>query len=713
MTIDQIEGLEPLHDNWDKFIVLASDGVFEFITSDAVREAIQKFSDPLEASKFIVQEAFRQWLRYEVRTDDITIIVIYLEDFRTAASLSLWSSPWFGIWMTLLLLLLLQDVFAAEGMRPVRRYFSKEAKSRLDRLIREGGTSKDNDVDHAFDVEANAVPKSPGDRANILEVVKINFLFTHLSPEQLEDVIKVMTREDVKAGEVVIRQGDEGDKFYIVDSGSYEVSMTDHHGSEKVVSRLDSHGQSFGELSLMYGKPRTATVKATSEGSLWALSRRALRGVIAQRITHDNLIKVLRKVKVLKLLAMLKLQKICDLLDTEHFAAGETIAKQGEEGNKLYVVSSGALTFSAMGACRLLSLSRERLEASIGPLANVIAASVRVDNQKAELHKDSEKEDKILVESLNEITYDDLKFTYWAVHLGNFGFVGQFVKVSDETKAFAVKVISKSLVMEEEHTQDFIQREQAMLKGMGKPSLFVPVLLHHMQDSRCIYNFYRPGVVCSLSALLDETVMPEVATMWVGACLTLAIDHLHHEGIIQRRVTPYCVYILEDGKAQLADMGCATRMDGNKAYTIIGDREFLAPEQISGAGYGFSVDYWMLGILLYELMHGKTPFGGEVAESELYKKISMFDAAADLVYDFEASSELKSVLEGLLAKSAEKRLGYNGVQELTEHHFFKDIGWQALESGDFEAPPELLEAIMSIRDAGDRADPGWSYCTCW
>jgi cAMP-dependent protein kinase regulator len=63
-------------------------------------------------------------------------------------------------------------------------------------------------------------------------------------------------------------------------------------GVDTVVSTIDQHGASFGELSLMYGKPRTATVKCTQSGWLWALDRKAFRGVLVERMAHDNLIKV-------------------------------------------------------------------------------------------------------------------------------------------------------------------------------------------------------------------------------------------------------------------------------------------------------------------------------------------------------------------------------------------------------------------------------------
>lgn len=74
--------------------------------------------------------------------------------------------------------------------------------------------------------------------------------------------------------------------------------MTDHYGVDSVISHISLPGVSFGELSLMYGKPRTATVTCVQDGWLWCLERRAFRGVLVDRMTHDNTVKILRKVCV-------------------------------------------------------------------------------------------------------------------------------------------------------------------------------------------------------------------------------------------------------------------------------------------------------------------------------------------------------------------------------------------------------------------------------
>ncbi len=75
-----------------------------------------------------------------------------------------------------------------------------------------------------------------------------------------------------------------------------QVSVTDHNGIDSVISHISLPGVSFGELSLMYGKPRTATVTCVKAGWLWCLERKAFRGILVDRMTHDNTVKILRKV---------------------------------------------------------------------------------------------------------------------------------------------------------------------------------------------------------------------------------------------------------------------------------------------------------------------------------------------------------------------------------------------------------------------------------
>lgn len=76
----------------------------------------------------------------------------------------------------------------------------------------------------------------------------------------------------------------------------HQVSVADHEGVDSFISHINLPGVSFGELSLMYGKPRTATVTCVVDGWLWCLERKAFRGILVDKMTHDNTVKILRKV---------------------------------------------------------------------------------------------------------------------------------------------------------------------------------------------------------------------------------------------------------------------------------------------------------------------------------------------------------------------------------------------------------------------------------
>merc|ERR1719261_2433326 len=120
-------------------------------------------------------------------------------------------------------------------------------------------------------------PKNAAELKRIKYAVRNNFLFTALNEEQRSDVFSSMERFDVSKGQVVIRIGEMGDFFYVVDRGSFNVFKEDESGDPLYKY---SPGGSFGELALMYNSPRAATVIAASNASLWRLDRATFRNVL-------------------------------------------------------------------------------------------------------------------------------------------------------------------------------------------------------------------------------------------------------------------------------------------------------------------------------------------------------------------------------------------------------------------------------------------------
>jgi len=178
---------------------------------------------------------------------------------------------------------------------------------------------------------------------------KLRVLFGHLNTNQLEDVIMAMFARDVKAGEMIIRQGETGDNFWIVESGKYDIYV---NRKQAPVTESDSlgdkvvaveNGACFGELALMYNAPRAATIVSTSAGRLWGLDALSFKMML---VTAENTKKkqyeaFLQNVDLLKDLNQFERASLSDVLDVVTSDPGQVIMKQGDAGNDMYILESG------------------------------------------------------------------------------------------------------------------------------------------------------------------------------------------------------------------------------------------------------------------------------------------------------------------------------------------------------------------------------------
>ena len=324
----------------DAFVLIASDGVFEFLSSQAVVDIVVKYKDPLEACRAVVAESYRLWLQYEVRTDDISCIMVRFSGLA-APKCRLQTQPSdFSKW-----------VLNMGEMRPVRRNLTRVKQAAIGNVTM--------DPNELAGYELPFYKKSVEERGLIKAAVRANFLFRHLNEEQLEKAVNAMETLDVEKGQIVIKQFDEGDRFYLIANGSFDVevavpkTITDEEGKTHSVSgeyeppmrvfTYDSgHGTNpcFGELALMYSQPRAATVKASGPGRLWALERNAFRTIL-MKTPARMLTGILRRVEILKPLSQRELKRMADLMTEEAFVQGEHIVRQGDVGDVFYIITEG------------------------------------------------------------------------------------------------------------------------------------------------------------------------------------------------------------------------------------------------------------------------------------------------------------------------------------------------------------------------------------
>ena len=247
----------------DKYVVIASDGVFEFLTNQMVADIVADKENPLDACHAVVAAAYDLWLRFDVRTDDITVLILQFVDVEPgllspddSSTRNILQSQFFSS----------AAIFNSahpinpsarvlNDTRPVRRAISREKKKKItfSAVYEKDATDLD-----SVEIRSVPVPKNETETLEIGKAIKLNFLFQHLSADQRVEVINYMQPLEVKAGDWVIKQGDEGDQFYVIDKGRFEVRVRatedDEESGGSVVHVYESgHDQhpGFGELSLL------------------------------------------------------------------------------------------------------------------------------------------------------------------------------------------------------------------------------------------------------------------------------------------------------------------------------------------------------------------------------------------------------------------------------------------------------------------------------
>ncbi|XP_068714525.1 cAMP-dependent protein kinase type II regulatory subunit-like isoform X1 [Montipora foliosa] len=184
-------------------------------------------------------------------------------------------------------------------------------------------------------------PKSDDQRQRLNEAIKNILLFKNVAPEQLNEVLDAMFEKKVQPGDHVIDQGDDGDNFYVIDKGVYDIFVK-IDGTDKLVGSYNEKG-SFGELALMYNTPRAATIVATSEGILWALDRNTFRRILLKAAAKKRKIHeaLLESVPMLKEITEYERMNLADALQSKKFKDGECVIQQGDEADCMFFVESG------------------------------------------------------------------------------------------------------------------------------------------------------------------------------------------------------------------------------------------------------------------------------------------------------------------------------------------------------------------------------------
>ncbi|CAL5058821.1 unnamed protein product [Urochloa decumbens] len=761
------------------FFVLASDGVFEFLSSQTVVDMISKYKDPRDACAEIVAESYRLWLQYETCTDDITIIVVHInglsdmESTQTVTKVSLQPS---------------QKVVGLAGSESplIVSSNTNNQRSRHD-LSRARLRALESSLENG----ELWIPPSPSHRktweeqAHIERVLHDHFLFRKLTDSQCHVLLGCMQRVEVKPGDIVVQQsceaspvtdcsspaprsvvfpvldvpvtttpsglpdnagtaveldlgggseaalgaeshedsgaaapapsptapapadstlphepsantrappppdndqvplssstldgaagssvavelpgssapegsdvpGGEGDCFYVVGSGEYEVlAIQEEDGKEitKVLHRYTADKlSSFGELALMHNKPLQASVRAVTSGTLWALKREDFRGILMSEFSNIPSLKLLRSVELFKRFTVLQLSQLAESLVEVSFADGQTIVDKKDDASALYVIQRGRVR---------LILAADQMNSDTWDLISA----------QTEQAQNSQENGNYVVE-IDE-----------GGHFGEWTLVGETITFT----AIAVGDVTCSTIAKEKF--DIIVGPLPKFSQAGSRIKESLVTKENVADDK--FPFRR----VQLSDL--EWKM----CIYAADCSEIGLVQIRApKSIIYRGVSADILMLDRSGRLQLVDFRFAKKMEVERTYTICGITDSLAPEIVLGRGHGFPADWWALGVLIYFMLQSDMPFGSW-RESELEPVTKI--AKGHLVMPSTFSAEVVDLITKLLVVDENVRLGTSGAEAVKKHPWFDDIDWEQIASGTYAVPDEITERVESCIETLD------------
>ena len=283
------------------------------------------------------------------------------------------------------------------------------------------------------------------------------------------------------------------------------------------------------------------------------------------------------------------------------------------------------------------------------------------DNDK---DKDKSRKKKLKIKIKD---YEQLK----TVGLGSYGRV-RLCKHKKTGDIFVMKILKKNEIIKQKQV-DHVYSEFNILINLKHPFI-VQLLGYNFDDPKYVYfilEYIQGGELFTLLRTKRTFPIPQ-ARFYIAHIITI-FEYLHSKNIVYRDLKPENILINKNGYLKLTDFGFAKQLENEKTYTLCGTPEYLAPEIILNKGHGKAVDWWTLGILLYEMLVGIDPFSDD-DPMKTYQKI----LKGKINFPKTINKDAKSLIKHLLTQDTSKRFGClkSGVKDILNHRFFEGFDWK-------------------------------------
>ena len=257
----------------------------------------------------------------------------------------------------------------------------------------------------------------------------------------------------------------------------------------------------------------------------------------------------------------------------------------------------------------------------------------------------------------------------------------------NKSRIFAMKEMSKAKISLKKSIKS-VANERKFLENFNYNLLCNMYYAFQDEDTLYIIMDYLSGGDLRYH-ICRKNYFTEIETKFIAACITLSLNYIHERNVIHRDIKPENLVFGGDGYLHLTDFGIAMgyKRGDTGVVSASGTPGYMAPEAIINKPHDFAVDYFALGVIVYELMMGERPYQGknrkEIREQMFSIEIKLDND--DMPEDWEDENIL-DFINKLLARKKKKRLGYKSGEDVKNHPYFKDISWTQIENLEMESP---------------------------
>jgi len=343
-------------------------------------------------------------------------------------------------------------------------------------------------------------------------------------------------------------------------------------------------------------------------------------------------ISKLRKFTIFKHLPELKLMEFSHVMKKEHFKQNEIIFSEGANADKFYLLIKGKVKVIKNNKT-IRELDRGSYFGEIAILNNHTRSATVISQTNVTIYSiaaeyfDKNIDHTILELLKKRMNYFDIFNTqiddfYYIGNLGE-GKFGIVSLVHDTKMIYAIKAILRRSGESQKMLIKYFIKERQILLSLDHP--FIVKLVKTIKNDDYIFYLMEHinGIV--LSKYLEKRSQTRIynlyETKFISACLLTVVNYLNYKKIAHRDIKPDNIMIDEKGYLKLIDFGTAIEIK-DFTTTITGTPHYIAPEVLLGRGYGYSADYWSIGITAYEVFYNFYPFGNKAKDPmEVYKEV--------------------------------------------------------------------------------------------